>query len=129
MPFVHQIAIVGVNGKLVEVDGLFDDGAMVAAMSASVFQRLCGEIGQLVYSGCKLRMANGVEVPSIGRWRGMFEIDGIRTVGNFEVFEGGNAEWDFLVGKPLLKAFDATHRYKDDTVEITDGRSSRILQN
>ncbi|THU78994.1 hypothetical protein K435DRAFT_561883, partial [Dendrothele bispora CBS 962.96] len=127
-PFVHKISIVGWEGRLVPVDGLFDDGAMVSAMSTSKYNELKNDLHRLLPSRCTLRMANGAEVPSVGCWKGGFEIDGVKAVGEFEVFEGGTS-WDFLVGKPLLQAFKAIHRYDNDTVEVTDGVMKRCLHN
>ncbi|THV05881.1 hypothetical protein K435DRAFT_585948, partial [Dendrothele bispora CBS 962.96] len=127
-PFVHRVSIVGWEGRLVSVDGLFDDGAMVSAMSTSKYQELKSDLHRLLPLRCVLRMANGVEVPSIGRWKGGFEIDGVKAIGEFEVFDGGTS-WEFLVGKPLLQAFKAIHHYENDTVEVTDGRRRQCLQN
>ncbi|THU75482.1 hypothetical protein K435DRAFT_596299, partial [Dendrothele bispora CBS 962.96] len=105
----------------IPVEGLFDDGAMVSAMSHAKFKELREGLRKLLPSACTLRMANGSEVPSIGRWKGQFNINGVKALGEFEVFEGGNAGWEFLVGKPLLRAFNAVHRYDNDTVEVNDG--------
>jgi hypothetical protein len=129
VPFVHNISTVGWEGKLVAVKGLFDDGAMASAISQSKYRELEKDIGRLLPSACSLRMANGVEVPSIGRWRGAFNIKGVQTVGYFKVFEGGSAGWEFLVGKPLLRAFRAMHNYETDTVLVREGEKEVLLYN
>ncbi|KAG1774665.1 hypothetical protein EV702DRAFT_1237852 [Suillus placidus] len=71
-------------------------------------------------------MANGTIVPSKAVWRGEVVIAGIRTQGEFEVFDSGGG-WSFLFGKPLLQAFKAVHEYETDTVRIMgEGGSATI---
>jgi hypothetical protein len=71
-------------------------------------------------------MANGTIISSKATWKGEVIIEGIKTRGEFEVFDSGGG-WKFLLGKPLLQAFKAVHEYKTDTVCITgDGGAATI---
>ncbi|KAG1854359.1 hypothetical protein C8R48DRAFT_807979, partial [Suillus tomentosus] len=73
-------------------------------------------------------MANGAVIPSKATWKGEVTIDGIKTEGEFEVFESGGG-WEFLLGKPLLQAFRAIHEYETDVVHITGEGGSTIIYN
>jgi len=70
-------------------------------------------------------MANGSIVDSIATWHGEIGTEGIRTEASFEVFDS-HGSWDFLLGKRLLTALKAVHKYETDevTVEGTGGRTT-----
>ncbi|THV02934.1 hypothetical protein K435DRAFT_618155, partial [Dendrothele bispora CBS 962.96] len=116
-PFVHRVGFEGVGGEVVWAKGFFDDGAMVAAMSAGVFDQVKHKLNGWGPSAKRLRMANNVVVPSIAHWKGIVVLEGIQVPGEFEVFDSGGA-WEFLFGKPLLNAFRATHDYEADVIRI-----------
>ena len=63
-PFETQIQLAGKQGVFVEVKGLVDDGAMVAAMDTKVFNRMQETLEGIKPSSKRLRMANGTIVPS-----------------------------------------------------------------
>jgi hypothetical protein len=69
-------------------------------------------------------MANGSLVPSTGNWMGAISVGGVSLQGAFEIFPSGGS-WALLFGKPLLKMFDMTHRYKDDTISL-EGPSGMV---
>jgi len=118
VPFKQGIQLYGPKGEIVRVEGLFDGGAMVAAMCTSVFEKVKHRLGTWGPSKRRLRMANGVIVPSQARWRGIINLGGVEAQGEFEVFDSGGG-WAFLFGKPLLRAFKARYNFEDDTVTVT----------
>jgi len=73
-------------------------------------------------------MADGSLVPSGSTWIGIIEVGGISLEGAFKIFPSGNS-WALLFGKPLLKTFDMTHRYKNDTISLEGPSGSIILSN
>ena len=129
IPFAHQIKIHGPQGEIVRLQALFNGAAMVAAMCVSLFNRVKHRLGTWKPSQKRLRMANGVIVPSQARWEGVIQLMDVTIEGSFEVFDSGGS-WAFLLGKPLLRQFKARQDFWSDTVEIEakDG-SITILQN
>jgi len=105
------------EGAAVEVNGLFDDGAMVNSICNSTFTLLKDTLGELVPSRRTLRMADGTCVPSHGCWSGDVILGGQTVEGSFEVFPSGGG-WSLLFGKPLLQEFKAIHNYENDTLMI-----------
>ena len=73
-------------------------------------------------------MANGTITPSEAVWQGDIVIGGIRTHGEFEVFQSGGG-WKFLFGKLLLRAFKAIHDYETDEVQVTGIGGTATLHN
>ena len=73
-------------------------------------------------------MADGTLIEPMAVWEGRIEIAGVIVHGAFEVFDSGG-NWDFLFGKPLLKAFKAVHDYTSDTVTIGNKELSATLHN
>ncbi|KAF9553005.1 hypothetical protein CPC08DRAFT_605507, partial [Agrocybe pediades] len=131
-PFMQSVGLVGKESVVVELTGVFDDGAMINAIDASAFDGLKDRLCPLVPSGRRMRMADGRLVPSLGVWEGDVSLGGVGGVGGrakFEVFHSGGA-WSLLFGKPLLRSFRATHSYDTDMVEVprADG-STLILSN
>ena len=114
-PFVHKVALQGPKGEAVRIRGVFDDGATMHAIDLRVFETLKHRLSRPKDSDHILRMADGSLVPSSGKWIGIIEVGGVSLEGAFEIFPSGNS-WALLFGKPLLKTFDMTHRYKNDTV-------------
>ena len=117
-PFLHQVLFNGPNGEIVRVRGLFDDGAMVGVMDLNVFSKVKGRLGCVTPSKRRLRMANGVIIPSLAHWRGWITLGTIKAEGEFEVFDSGG-EWAFLFSKPLLRAFNAIHDYAQDKITVS----------
>ena len=127
VPFMHWVWLHGPQGEVVRVNALFDGGAMVGAMCASVFEKVKHRLyGQTKPSSRLLRMANGVVIQSQAVWKGTLELKGIRMEGEFEVFDSGGG-WKFLFGKPLLRRFQAIHDYDTDTVSIQSERNTATL--
>jgi hypothetical protein len=118
-PFIHQVKLHGPGGEIVRVWGLFDDGAMVDAMSTEAYNRIRHRLSSLERSTRQLRVANGNVVNPLGCWKGMVELDGTTVEGSFEVFDSGGG-WDFLFGKRLMTAFAAVHDYAADEVFIPE---------
>ena len=100
-PFVHYVLLHSPNGEITRVIGLFDGGAMVAAMCASFFHHVKHCLGSWSPSYRQLRMANGVIVRLQATWKGVIELGSVRVEGEFEVFDS-DGSWDFLFRKPLL---------------------------
>ncbi|KAG2337901.1 hypothetical protein BDR05DRAFT_831032, partial [Suillus weaverae] len=128
VPFIHQITLEGLKGEAVRVRALFDDGAMVAAMCTSIFNKVKHRLANWGPSERKLRMVNGNIVNANVKWSGTIEIDGVRANGDFKVFNSGGG-WAFLFGKPLLQSFKAEHDYKSDSIKITDSSKSATIHN
>ena len=117
VPFQHTLRLLGPQGEIVRVAALFDGCAMVAAMCATVFEKVKHRLGRWERSERQLRMGNGVIVPSLAVWRGKMQLGKATIEGEFEVFDSGGS-WVFLMGKPLLRSFEAEQAYWLDTVSI-----------
>ncbi|KAG2743095.1 hypothetical protein P692DRAFT_20700954, partial [Suillus brevipes Sb2] len=128
VPFTHSVSLEGPQGETVRVRGLFDDGAMISAMCTSIYEKVKHRLGNWSQSTRKLRMANGNIVNSLVKWNGTICINGVKTQGEFEVFDSGGG-WGFLLGKPILQAFEAVHDYKTDVISISDGKNSTKITN
>jgi hypothetical protein len=127
-PFVHRLSILAPDGKATHVRANFDDGALINAMSTAKFNKVKHLLGQHRPSSRLLRMADGTIVGALAVWEGEMEIEGVRAHGSFEVFDSGN-NWEFLLGKPLLTAFNSIHEYKNDTVTIENKGLTATLKN
>jgi len=117
VPFKHTLKLAGPKGEIVRVSALFDGAAMVAAMCQSVFEKVKHRLSGWEKSKKQLRMANGTLVPSQAVWKGVMQLGGIEVEGSFEVFNSGG-NWAFLLGKPLLRQFNAEQDFSLDTVTI-----------
>ena len=124
-PFIHGVALRGPKGEVVRFRGVFDDGASISAIDSEVFAMIKHRLSKPKESDRILRMANGVLVPSEGKWIGNIEVGGVTLEGAFEIFPSGNS-WALLFGKPLLRTFDMTHRYKNDTISL-EGPSGNVV--
>ncbi|KIM86068.1 hypothetical protein PILCRDRAFT_5136 [Piloderma croceum F 1598] len=127
-PFVHPVGLKGKVGSLIEVDGLFDEGAMVNSICKDKFSSMKGALGKLTVSEKALRMADGTIVPSHRQWSGGVTLGGLTAKAAFEIFPSGGG-WSLLFGKPLLQAFQAIHNYDDDTLRIPHNGDWTILMN
>lgn len=129
-PFTHTLGLSGPDGEIVQVDALFDGGAMVGAMCLELFRQVQHLIGGGQPSRKRLRMADGTIVPSQAVWRGQMMLGGVCVEGQFEVFDS-HGGWSFLFGKPLLRAFKALHDHGLDTVSIRapSGGNAIVLHN
>ena len=127
-PFQQYISFEGPQGEIVCIKALFDEGAMVSAMCTSTFNRIKHRLHNWGSSMKRLRMVNGTIVPSRAVWKGEVSIKGIKTQGEFEVFDSGGG-WKFLFGKPLLHAFRAIHEYETDTIHISGKGGTTMIHN
>jgi hypothetical protein len=125
VPFQHSIQIIGPHGEIVRVTALFDGCAMVSAMCVTVFEKVKHRLGKWRKSVRKLRMGNGTIVPSLAAWRGKVQVGGIEVEGAFEVFDSGGS-WAFLLGKPMLRSFQAKQAYEPDTVTIRNKDNKKV---
>ena len=127
-PFLHRLNIKAEGGEVIRVWANFDDGALANAMSTTKFNDIKHRLGRYKPSTRWLRMADGTLVKPVAALEGKMEIKGVEVSGSFEVFDSGG-NWEFLLGKPLLKAFRAVHNYTDDTVTVASGKLSATLKN
>ena len=101
--FIHQVQLHGPGGEIVRIWGLFDDEAMVDAMSTEAYNRVRHRLSPLGRSTQRLQMANGNVMSPLGCWKGTVELNNTTVEGSFEVFDSGG-RWDFLFGKRLMTA-------------------------
>ncbi|KAJ6597986.1 hypothetical protein B0H10DRAFT_2231781 [Mycena sp. CBHHK59/15] len=123
-----MVQLVSSSRQLVDVMATFDDCAMVNCIDTAVFEGARATLSSPGASPRVLRMANGVLIPSGGCWRSKISVGGVITVGRWEIFLGGGA-WQMLLGKPMLKAFGASHEYVSDTVMLNTAAGKVTLQN
>jgi hypothetical protein len=128
VPFVHEVHLDRPKGEIVQVHAVFDDSAMICAMSTGVFSQVRHRLAGWQQSRRLLHMANGVLIPSQATWMGTFEIKGVKAHGTFKVFDSGGG-WSFLFSKPMLQVFKAEHNYKQDTIQVRDSKQSATLMN
>ena len=117
VPFQHTLRLLGPQGEVVRVSALFDGCAMVSVMCTTVFEKIKHRLGHWSKSMRRLRMGNGVIVPSLATWQGRMQLGSATVEGEFEVFDSGGS-WGFLLGKPTLRLFHAIQAYGPDTVSI-----------
>ncbi|KAG6905707.1 hypothetical protein DXG01_001188 [Tephrocybe rancida] len=110
VPFVHDVQLDRPKGEVVRLRSVFDDGAMVNAIDASIYKQVQNQLAPLQPSSRILRMADGRLVPSDGIWKGTVHVSKAAREATFEVFQSSGA-WALLFGKPLLKEFCAVHEY------------------
>jgi hypothetical protein len=67
-PFVHQVQLLGPQGKIMHIWGLCDEGAMREAMSTKMFHKVKHRPGRIWPSSIILRMADGSLVKSLVTW-------------------------------------------------------------
>lgn len=128
-PFIAHFTLRNeATGTAVRVKGLVDDGAMVNVMDTELWERIKSRLKAATPSEKRLRMANGVIVPSEGKWSGAFEFEGVRVESSFELFPSRRA-WSFLIGKPMLEALRARHDYSMDTIAISNKYTNAIVRN
>jgi hypothetical protein len=70
VPFIHQITLEGPRGEAVRIRALFDDGAMVAAMCMSIFDKIKHRLDNWGPSDRKLRNRDQWDM-SKRRFRGL----------------------------------------------------------
>ena len=127
VPYRHPIQLLADNP--VHITALFDEGAMVSAMSTEVYR----EVRDRLATGWSppqrsLRMADGSVVPSVAHWKGTIQLGDRLQEGSFEVFDS-KGSWAFLFGKPLLQAFEVVHDYKTDTITLPSKQPCNVLPN
>lgn len=128
VPFEKELQLVGVDGKLVRIRAIFDDGAMVNVIDAGIFASVKDCLSTCRTSRRVLWMANGTLVASKGSWTGTVIVEGVHTVGTFEIFPSNEA-WAALFGKPLLKAFSVSHEYTKDTITLNNKECQSVITN
>ena len=89
VPFVHMVSLMGPKGEVVRMRSVFDDGVMLNAIDAGVFEKVKGRLDGLAVSLKILQMADGHLVPSKGVWTREVEVKGLQRNGSFEVFDSG----------------------------------------
>src|SRR5882762_1306972 len=67
-PFTHGVILHGTKGSIVQIQGVFYDGAMINAIDENVFKQVKRRISKWSPSKRKLKMADGMLIPSKGRW-------------------------------------------------------------
>lgn len=127
-PFVSNIKLYGPQGEIVRVSAVIDNGAMVNVICRTLWDRVGHRLAQLEPSQTILRMANGMKVPSKGRWTGTVEWAGARVTGTFEMIDSGQ-NWTILFGLPLLRAFDAVQHYGSDVIVIRGPNGETQISN
>ena len=116
-PFMYMVGLRGKGGIVMNIKGLFDDGAMINSICKTAYATIKDKLGNLHPSSQTLHMANGVCVPSLRKWVGNIRLNSQSIKSTFKVFPSGGG-WSLLFGKPLLKKFKAIHNYKDDTIYL-----------
>ncbi|KAG6818870.1 hypothetical protein H0H93_000737 [Arthromyces matolae] len=122
VPFYHELELKHNDGSL-WTWGHFDDGAMVDAISVTLWEKLRASTSPLEPTSRRLRMANGSIVTPLGCWRGIIRLAGIEALVSLEVFDSGGG-WEFLFGKNLMRVFGVVHDYLVD--EVTVNVSGRV---
>ena len=127
-PFVHEVRLLGPNGEVVQVCAMINDGTMICMMSKTVFKQVRHRLGSWQPSKQTLCMANRTQVTSEVKWIETIKLKGVQTTGTFEVFDSAGG-WSFLLGKPLLKSFQAHHDYECDEIQVSNAKKSAVLTN
>ena len=117
IPFEKDIDLIGIDGKLIRVRAIFNDGGLVNAIDSKIFHSIKKQLSPSRHSSKVLKMANGTLVRLEGTWTGIVVVGSIRTQGTFEIFSS-NGAWEALFGKPLLRGFRASHKYINDTITL-----------
>ena len=97
-------------------------------MCITIFEKVKHRLQGWHPSQCVLHMANGTLVKSQATWTGMMELSRIKVQGTLEVFDSGGG-WSFLLGKPMLRAFKASHEYENDTIMVRNNHQTASLTN
>ncbi|TFK58738.1 hypothetical protein BDN72DRAFT_742461, partial [Pluteus cervinus] len=111
----------------VEINALFDDGAMVNTINQHIYEGLKHEFGMLKPSRKRLRMANGNVVIPVGCFEGEVHVADVVVRDVFEIFRSDDG-WEVLVGKPLKVKLHAIHDYGLDEI-IIGGNKGTTLRN
>ena len=115
-PFEIQLRLVGKEGARMEIRGLVDDRAMVAAKDTRLFKMLQEALEGVKPPSKRLRMANGTIVPSEAHWEG--------TIGVGELTHKENSRC--LIVEAAGTSYLANHFSKHSKrCMITSGMSSR----
>lgn len=118
VPFECDLWIEGGKGLEV-VRSSWDEGALESIMCMRLYEKLKDGLGKLRQSVRMFRLANGTLVKGAGRWSGWCSIGKVRVFAAFEVFDSGGS-WEFLLGKPMKKAFNVVHEYGEERVTVGD---------
>jgi hypothetical protein len=128
VPFMHSIALKGIKGRIVHVQGMFNSGMMVNAMCSSIYENVKHKLPTLHASKHRLRMANGSVIPSMGLWIGHVSMGRSTVICSFEVFPS-RGSWAFLVGKPMQCSFGTIHDHATNKISIPGDTEHKILTN
>jgi hypothetical protein len=93
LPFLQNTSFVGLQGEIVQVKALFDEGAMISAMCSVTFDKVKHRLGSWAPSSKSLCMANGTIVLSQAKWKGKVTVGEIQMQGEFKVFDNGGMEF------------------------------------
>ena len=114
VPFIHNVCLLGPKGKQTWIQALFNNSAMVSAMCSTIFHTVKHQLHNITRSNQKLCMINGTTLQSEVRWTGIININGVKVMGTFKVFNSRGG-WVFLLEKPLLMAFRLWRRHYQHT--------------
>ena len=84
-PFIHSVTLQGPQGEVVCIQGVFDDGATINMIDSRIFTLVKHDYQhqRSLISNCILCMADGLLVPSSGKWVGIIEVRGVSLKGAF----------------------------------------------
>ena len=94
-PFIHGVTLQGPKGKVVHLQGVFDDGATINAIDPKIFTLIKHRLSRLRKSDHILRMVNGILLPLEGTWVGIMAVGGVSIEGAFKIFPSSNS-WALL---------------------------------
>ena len=97
-------------------------GVLWCQQCVTVFEKVRHRLGKWRNSEKQLRMGNRTIIPSLAVWEGRIQLGEVIVRGEFEVFNSGGS-WDFLLGKPLLKAFHAKQEYSHQGWQQQGGKA------
>ena len=128
VPFEKELQLVGVDGKLIQIRAIFDDGAMVNVIDAGIFASWKDHLSACRTSRRVLQIVNGTLVAFERSWTGTVIVEGVHAIGTFEIFPS-NGAWAALFGKLLLKVFLASHEYTKDTITLNNKECQSVITN
>lgn len=127
-PFLMVTSLQGPQEEWVCFLATIDNGAMINAFDATMYQNTANRLMKLSPSQRTLRMADGSLVPSLGVWSGTFKWGLICCTTIFKVFPSGGL-WKMLIVKTLLEQLNAIQNYRMDSIIITAGNATDTIYN
>lgn len=123
-PFLINVGLRDEKGRLVEEEGMVDDGAMINTIDSHLYEQSKRKIGGWKPSTRQFRMANGTIVPGEACWEGDMQLGDLSVSTRCEVFNSGGS-WNVLVGKPLLEQLRVIHNYSENSLQIEDAKKQK----